>query len=132
MNPAPGYDARIPHDLLHLVVEAKLGLTRGVFGQLAAGGDAGTFHLTPQLHETSRNLARLRNRLKARGKKLLREGRDEAVQSERATYICWYEWLGRSQAPTMAQQVKQLREVTPAKELRRLNETTLKEICQLL
>ena len=135
MNPAPGYDARIPHDLLHLVVEAKLGIRRGVFGQLAAGGDAGTFHLRPQLHESARSLARLRNRLKARGKKLLREGRDEAVQSERATYICWYEWLARSQPNQqhiMAQHVKQLREVTHAKELRNVNETTLEEICELL
>ena len=40
MNPAPGYDQCIPHDMMHLVVEAKLGLTRAVFGQLAAGGDA--------------------------------------------------------------------------------------------
>ena len=54
MNPAPGYDQCIPHDMMHLVVEAKLGLTRAVFGQLAAGGDAGTFHLNPQLQETTR------------------------------------------------------------------------------
>ncbi len=43
MDPAPGYDPLMPHDLLHLVVEAELGLTHGVFGQLAAGGDASTF-----------------------------------------------------------------------------------------
>ena len=45
MNPAPGYDPLMPHDMMHLVVEAQLGLTRGIFGQLAAGGTAGTFHL---------------------------------------------------------------------------------------
>src|SRR5262245_61822154 len=45
MSPAPGYDPLAPHDLLHLVVEAELGITDGIFGQLAAGGDAGTFHL---------------------------------------------------------------------------------------
>lgn len=29
MDPAPGYSELIPHDLMHLVVEAKLGLARG-------------------------------------------------------------------------------------------------------
>lgn len=45
MDPAPGYNRLIPHDMMHLVVEAQLGIAHGVFGQLAAGGDAGTFHL---------------------------------------------------------------------------------------
>jgi len=133
MNPAPGYDGCIPHDMMHLVVEAKLGLRRAVFGQLAAGGDAGTFHLSPQSQGTTRDLARLRKNLKTRGQKLLREGRDEAMQSERATYICWFEWLAQSQSnvQTMAQQAKQVREVTPAKELRKLDET-LADICRHL
>ena len=73
MNPAPGYDKCIPHDMMHLVVEAKLGLTRAVFGQLASGGDAGTFHLSPHSQRTTRDLARLRRAVKARGEKLLRE-----------------------------------------------------------
>ena len=47
MNPAPGYDPIMPHDLLHLVVESELGLTRGIFGQIAEGGHAGTFHFVP-------------------------------------------------------------------------------------
>ena len=139
MNPAPGYDQCIPHDMMHLVVEAKLGLTRAVFGQLASGGDAGTFHLSPHSQGTTRDLARLRRAVKARGEKLLREGRDESVQSERATFICWYEWLSRSQsneprttAQTMSHQAKQVREVTAAKELRKLDETTLADICRHL
>lgn len=36
MNRAPGYDPLMPHDLLHLIVESELGLTRGIFGQLAS------------------------------------------------------------------------------------------------
>lgn len=28
----------LPHDLVHFVVEAETGITRGVFGELAAGG----------------------------------------------------------------------------------------------
>jgi hypothetical protein len=41
--PAPGYDEFLPHDLLHFVAEAEWGLDGAVFGQLAAGGDAGIF-----------------------------------------------------------------------------------------
>jgi hypothetical protein len=31
-----------------------------------------------------------------RGKKSMKAGRDECLQSERATYICMQEWLARS------------------------------------
>jgi len=44
MDPAPGFDALLPHDLLHYAVEVELGLDGAIFGQLAAGGDACTFH----------------------------------------------------------------------------------------
>lgn len=136
MNPAPGYDPLIPHDMLHLVVEAELGLTRGVFGQLAAGGDAGTFHVPMKPGENSRELARVRNRVKGRGKKLLKEGRDESLRSERATYICWDEWLARSSSNkvshTMTQQTKQVRDVAGAMELSTLDQSKLDEICEHL
>jgi hypothetical protein len=46
MEPAAGYDPLLPHDLAHFVVENELGISGGVFGQLAAGGLAGTFHPT--------------------------------------------------------------------------------------
>jgi hypothetical protein len=41
MDPAPAYDDDIPHDLVHYVVEAELGLANGVYGRAARG--AGTF-----------------------------------------------------------------------------------------
>src|SRR5215213_79030 len=139
MNPAPGYDALMPHDLMHLVVEAQLGLTNAVFGQLAAGGDAGTFHLFVKRDESSRKIERTRNRVKTRGKKLMRNGRDECAQSERATYICWYEWLARSSSPerktlsaTMAKQAQEVRETAVAAELRNFNQRKLDEICKHL
>jgi hypothetical protein len=139
MNPAPGYDKWMPHDLLHLVVEAQLGLTRGIFGQLAAGGSAGTFHPSFKPQETPRAATRVRRRLKARGKTLLQHGWDESTQSERATYICWYEWLTRAHsserrttARAMAQQARQIRDVAPAKELRALSDKKLEEICRHL
>lgn len=49
MNPAPGYDPIMPHDLLHLAVESEIGLRCGIFGQIAAGGNAGTFHTIPSI-----------------------------------------------------------------------------------
>ena len=135
MDPAPGYDKLIPHDMMHLVVEAQLGLTRGLFGQLAAGGDAGTFHLPLNAGKKSRETARARTRIKARGAKLLREGRDESAISERATYICWYEWLASSQsteakkrAAAMAKNAAQVTNATDPAELRALDQKKLNKI----
>jgi hypothetical protein len=39
----PGYHDDLPHDLLHFVAEAELGLDGAVFGDLAAGGNAKLF-----------------------------------------------------------------------------------------
>ena len=45
-----GYDAWLPHDLLHFVAEAEFGLDGAVFGDLAAGGNARIFQSSdPQL-----------------------------------------------------------------------------------
>ena len=139
MNPAPGYDPLMPHDIMHLVVEAQLGLTRGIYGQLAAGGTAGTFHLATKSDESSRKTARAERRVRARGKNLLKGGRDECLQSERATYICWYEWLARSssreqrkQSEAMAQQAKSVRLTASDTELRTLTQRKLDEICKHL
>jgi len=135
MNPAPGYDPLMPHDMMHLVVEAQLGLTRGIFGQLASGGNAGTFRVSVDRDQSSRQLTRTRKRVTARGKNLLKDGRDDCAQSERATYLCLHEWRARSasreqrgQAQTLAQQV---RETASAKELL-LNQRKLDEICKHL
>ena len=123
MNPAPGYDPLIPHDMMHLVVEARLGLTRGIFGQLAAGGDAGSFYMFLKAGESSRAIARARTWVKTRGKKLLRDGRDECVQSEQAAHICRHEWLARSSS-----RERRVRSETMAS----LNQSKLDEICEHL
>ena len=137
MNPAPGYDPLIPHDLMHLVVEAQLGLTRGIFGQLAAGG--GTFQLVVKHDENARELARTRRRVVARGKKSMKAGREECLQSERATYICLQEWRARSSsrheqklAKTMADQARSVRGAAGAGESHDLNAEKLDEICKHL
>ena len=122
INPAPGYDSRIPHDMMHLVVEAQLGLKRGIFGQLAVGGDAGTFHIPATPGANSRQLTRTRKRVSTRGRKLLSAGRDECAQSERAAFICSQEWLARKQS----KQAKTRREQSV------LNQRKLDEICEHL
>jgi hypothetical protein len=43
MSPAPGYDDHLPHDLIHFLVERHWRIQDGIFGQVAAGGDARTF-----------------------------------------------------------------------------------------
>ncbi len=96
MNPAPGFDALMPHDLLHFLVEQELGLRRGIFGQLALGGTAGAFHNAPSETSNNRTDSRLRRQTARRGKKLLKKNSDDCAQSERATYICLSDWLAHS------------------------------------
>ena len=87
----------MPHDLLHQVVEAHLDLTDGIFGQLAAGHDAATFRPVSDAAISRQADARARRRrVIKRGKKLMRKGRNDSLQSERATCVCWCEWLARS------------------------------------
>jgi hypothetical protein len=138
MDPAPGYDPFMPHDLLHLVVEAQLGLNGGVFGQLNAGGNAGTFHPISD-GSSARAGTRGRRHMNRRGKTLMREGRADSSQSERATYICWYEWLTRSPsddrrkvARAMSAQANHIRGTAPAAEMRALGENKIERICRHL
>src|SRR5262249_17290826 len=91
MSPAPGYDPLMPHDLLHYVVERELGLRSGIFGQIAQGGCAGTFHIaTPAAGR--REAARQRRHLDKRDARLLREGKRDGLASERSVYICQQAW----------------------------------------
>jgi len=129
MNPAPGYDPVMPHDLLHLVVESELGLRHGIFGQIAEGGDAGTFRSVPTGDENPREAARRRRRAAKRGEKLLREGRQESAQSEHATYVCLYEWLARSADPKRR---KLAAEMAPPAGGRALTEDVLARVCRRL
>ena len=96
MNPAPGFDALMPHDLLHFLVEQELGLTRGIFGQLAHGATAGTFRLAPSEASNNRADSRLRRKTAKRGDKEAKNNTDEYLQSERATYFCLYDWFAHS------------------------------------
>jgi hypothetical protein len=96
MNPAPGFDPLMPHDMLHFLVEQELGLRKGIFGQVADGGTAGTFHNAPSETSNNRTDSRLRRKTARRGKNMLKTGLDDCAQSERATFICLYDWLAHS------------------------------------
>ena len=69
----------------------------------------------------------------------MREGQDESARSERATYICWYEWLARSQsselkkrASAMATNAEAVTNASAIVELRALKREKLDEICRHL
>ena len=86
MPRAPGYDPWLPHDVVHFVIERHFEIDRGVFGQLAAGGDAGTFFTIP--HRRRDPARRLSSRLGALG-------REDTARSERLTGACMAAWHGR-------------------------------------
>src|SRR6266436_9558577 len=83
IEPAPGYDGRRPHDMAHFVVENELGITGGVFGQLAAGGLANTFH--PFDHQSRRKLYKRDNRIAA-------INRNDAILSEKVVSLALQAW----------------------------------------
>jgi hypothetical protein len=83
MEPAPGYDARLPHDMAHFVVERELGIAGGVFGQLAEGGHANTFR--PQGE-------RPRTRVIKRGNRLADRNREDGMLSEKVVAIACRLW----------------------------------------
>jgi hypothetical protein len=95
MNPAPGYDGRMPHDLIHFVVERELGIRHGIFGQLAAGGTAGTFHPVACGVAPGREARRQQRAVAKRGETLQRQGRADSAMSERAADVCRRAWLAR-------------------------------------
>src|SRR5438105_13679057 len=82
MDPAPGYDRRLPHDMAHFVVENELGLM-GVFGQLASGGHAHSFRPvdTPKSSRAAR-----------RGDRISTEHRRDAELSEKVIFLAQRTW----------------------------------------
>ena len=94
MHPAPGFDAFLPHDLLHFVAEAEWGLDGGVFGQLAEGRDAGTFWPVEQhrVRKAMRRRKRLRKRPRGRRSELLAGVLEEAWNARRARAQLPQEW----------------------------------------
>ncbi|UFZ06060.1 hypothetical protein LQG66_07070 [Bradyrhizobium ontarionense] len=100
MDPAPGFDPWMPHDLQHFLVEKHLGIAGAVFGRLAAGGTAGTFHAVAQ-GSSPRDASRLRRRHAAKDARLMPELGEDYARSERATYVCWQDWLQHADDPAL-------------------------------
>ncbi|MFA1544540.1 hypothetical protein [Actinomadura monticuli] len=96
MDPAPGYDDHIPHDLVHYLTEAELGLTSGVFGRAAAGG--GDFTETAEVPGDPRRRARAQRRLKKREASLSRADRSDMARSEHIAGLCDLAWRRRAGA----------------------------------
>ena len=93
MDPAPGYDDDIPHDLVHYVVEAELRLVNGVYGRAERG--AGTFIATAEHDLGPRQRAR-QQRKQRRRERALRSNEDphaaELATSERLAALCDVAW----------------------------------------
>ncbi len=99
MDPAPGYDDDIPHDLVHYVVEAELGLQAGVYGRAAQGG--GTFIRAALPAQGKRAQARQRRKQQKR-ESALRAHDGEMALSERLAALCdvaWRRQHGQRAAP---------------------------------
>jgi len=93
-HPAPGFDDHIPHDLVHYLVEAELGLQAGVFGRAARGGS--TFLLDGEALD-ARARSREQRRQRKREASLSRrddEGGDMA-RAERLALLCDVAWRRR-------------------------------------
>jgi hypothetical protein len=93
MDPAPAYDDDIPHDLVHYVVEAELGLKNGVYGRAARG--AGTFISTAERdvspRERARKLRKRQKRERALGAEDARHAA-EMAESERLAALADVAW----------------------------------------
>ena len=86
MKRGAGYHPLLPHDVAHFIVENQLGLTGGVFGQIAAGGTGATFIATD---------ANKLKKVKKRGRKLANENKAEAMFAEEAICAAQAHWQNR-------------------------------------
>ena len=95
MHPAPGYDDWLPHDMVHFLVEREAGLEDGIFGQLAAGGDAHTF--VPTEHQRTRRWAR-------RTERRNRTTGSDVARSEELAFAALVIWKSRAAGHRPAQE----------------------------
>lgn len=102
MDPAPGFDPDLPHDMVHFVVEAALGLKTGVFGQIAAGGDAGSFHVEAGGALSAKERQRAARKQVAKGTKLIKAQSREGELSELAAFLFDIAWRSQSRPDSAA------------------------------
>lgn len=102
MDPAPGFDPDVPHDMVHFVVEAALGLKSGVFGQIASGGDAGSFRLADD-DLAAKDRQRAARKQVAKGARLVKMQGREGELSELAAFLFDVDWRSQARADSAAQ-----------------------------
>jgi hypothetical protein len=100
MNPAPGFDPFMPHDLQHFIVERALAIDGAIYGQLAAGGTVGTFRSVAR-STAPRAASRERRKQERRSSRLMAGHLEDCARSERATYVCWHDWLSHCKEPAL-------------------------------
>ncbi len=110
MNPAPGFDDLMPHDLCHLIVEQVLHIENAIFGQIAKNGTAGSFRDPPLENLNSKNDSRQRRKIKQKGKNLVKQNLEDLAKSERATYVCWQNWLSNSSDSELKRRADEMKE----------------------
>ncbi|CAN5484480.1 hypothetical protein BH10ACI2_BH10ACI2_11520 [soil metagenome] len=90
MEPAAGYDERLPHDLAHFVVENDLGIMGCIFGPLSNGGSG----WAPLDETKKRKPGKSGNPKKNLDQK-------EAEMTERVIDIACHKWTGRKYTGAM-------------------------------
>ena len=90
-----GYDDRLPHDVLHFVAEAEYGLDGGVFGDLAAGGNARIFQPVDR-----KLVAKMWRRQRIRRPRLADGRRTEELAGELER-----DWRARTLAPALQREL---------------------------
>src|SRR5690606_12177832 len=103
MDPAPGFDPDLQHDMVHFVVEAALGLKTGVFGQIAAGGDAGSFHVEAGGALSAKDRQRAARKQVTKGAKLIKAQGREGELSELAAFLFDVAWRSSTRPDSAAQ-----------------------------
>jgi len=91
MDPAPGYQDELPHDLVHFLVERHWGLRDGIFGQVAGGGNAWTFRLAPSDGRVTRETRRRARRVRVGN----RSGGRDIERSELLAQVVHERWHAR-------------------------------------
>jgi hypothetical protein len=110
MNPAPGFDEMMPHDLCHLIVEQVLEIKNAIFGQIANNGNAGTFRNAPSESDNTKNDSRIRRKSAKKGKRMVKSHLEDYARSERATYVCWENWLSASSDAKLQRRAAEMRQ----------------------
>ena len=110
MNPAPGFDELMPHDLCHLIVEQVLHIENAIFGQVAKDGNSLSFRDRPSETSNTKNDSRQRRKAKQKGKNAVKQHQEDYAKSERATYVCWQNWLSKSSDAQLKRRAEEMKE----------------------